>query len=339
MKNFDEVCIELRNNPKVWTVTGVAGFIGSNIAEKLLSTNQIVIGLDNFSTGNKKNLDQLKASVSEENYKNFTFVEGDIRNTNDCLKVTAEADYVLHQAALGSIPRSINDPHTSNEVNVSGFLNMIDASRKNTVKNFVYASSSSVYGDLKTLPKYEDKIGKPLSPYANTKLINELYANVYQNTYGFASTGLRYFNVYGKRQDPSGAYAAVIPLWISSMLNNKAVFINGDGETSRDFCFIDDVVQMNILSAVQKNNEQSRIFNVSVGGRTTLNELYAILKKLVSKIGVEVSEKPIYRDFREGDVRHSQASVDKAIKEIGYKPTYSIEDGLAKSIDWYKENI
>ena len=339
MKDYEEICNELKDNPKVWAVTGAAGFIGSNIVEKLLTINQKVIGLDNFSTGKRKNLDQITSSISDELCSNFTFVEGDIRNIKDCLSITQKTDYVLHQAALGSIPRSINDPHTSNEVNVSGFLNMLDASKSNKVKNFIYASSSSVYGDLETLPKYEEKIGKPLSPYANTKLVNEQYASVYQNTYGFCSTGLRYFNVYGQRQDPSGAYAAVIPLWISSMLNDREIFINGDGETSRDFCFIEDVIQMNIMCAVNANSDRSRVFNVSVGGRTTLNELYKIIKKLVMLQGVKVLKQPIYRGFREGDVRHSQASVAKAVKEIGYKPNFKIEEGLARSIEWYKENI
>ncbi len=274
MTQFVQVCDELKNNPKTWLITGVAGFIGSNLLETLLSLNQKVIGLDNFSTGFQHNLDEVQSLVSEQQWKNFTFFEGDIRLLEDCQKVCATVDYVLHQAALGSVPRSIADPIMTNSANITGFLNMLVAARDANVKSFTYAASSSTYGDHPALPKVEENIGKPLSPYAVTKYVNELYADVFAKTYGFQTIGLRYFNVFGKRQNPNGAYAAVIPKWTAAMIAGDDVFINGDGETSRDFCFIENTVQANILAATTQNEEaKNQVYNVAVGDRTTLNDL------------------------------------------------------------------
>ncbi len=330
MSLYNKIKNELRDNPKTWLVTGCAGFIGSNILEELLTLGQHVVGLDNFATGHQRNLDEVQALVSAEQWSCFHFCEGDIREIDTCHQVCKGVDYILHQAALGSVPRSINDPITSNATNISGFLNMLVAARDAEVKSFTYAASSSTYGDHPALPKVEEKIGKPLSPYAVTKYVNELYADVFARTYGFKAIGLRYFNVFGKRQDPNGAYAAVIPKWIAAMIAGDKVFINGDGETSRDFCFIENVVQANLLSATCVDEVKNQVFNVAVGDRTTLNDLFNALKSALNSNKIEYCREPIYQEFRPGDVRHSQADIGKAQRLLGYEPQHRIADGIEK---------
>lgn len=333
---YEQVKDQLLQLPKVWLITGVAGFIGSNLLETLLRLNQQVIGLDNFATGYQKNLDEVQSLVTPEQWQNFRFIEGDIRDFDTCAKACTEVDYVLHQAALGSVPRSINDPITTNSVNISGFLNMLTAARDANVKSFTYAASSSTYGDHPALPKVEENIGKPLSPYAVTKYVNELYADVFARTYGFTAIGLRYFNVFGPRQDPNGAYAAVIPKWTAAMIAGEEVFINGDGETSRDFCFIDNTVQANILAATtQDDDAKNQVYNVAVGDRTTLNDLFDAIKIALNENGIPYIKEPVYRDFRAGDVRHSQADVSKIIHKLGYEPTYRIANGIKLANQWY----
>ncbi|NVO99678.1 Vi polysaccharide biosynthesis UDP-N-acetylglucosaminuronic acid C-4 epimerase TviC [Photobacterium damselae subsp. damselae] len=336
MTRYEQIQLELLQSPKTWLVTGVAGFIGSNLLEKLLKLNQVVVGLDNFATGYQYNLDEVKSQVSETQWERFTFIEGDIRESRVCQQAVQGVDYVLHQAALGSVPRSIEDPLTTNETNITGFLNMLDAARQEDVKSFTYAASSSTYGDHPVLPKVEENIGNPLSPYAVTKYVNELYAGVYARTYGFKTIGLRYFNVFGKRQDPNGAYAAVIPKWTSAMIHNEEVFINGDGKTSRDFCFIDNTVQMNILAATAPEDVKDSVYNVAVGDRTTLNDLYRSIQDALAENNIQHTAEPTYRDFRTGDVRHSQADISKAIKKLGYRPEFRILDGISKAMPWYK---
>ena len=338
---YNQIKNELKNNPKTWLVTGVAGFIGSNLVETLLILNQNVIGLDNFATGHKYNLEHIKSSVTSEQWKNFNFVEGDITNFDTCLIITKDVDIVLNQAALGSVPRSIDNPVNSNNTNVSGFLNMLTASKDNGVKRFVYASSSSVYGDSQELPKVEERTGNLLSPYAVTKYVNELYMGVFYKCYGFESIGLRYFNVFGKRQDPNGAYAAVMPKWISAILNGEDVYINGDGETSRDFTYIDNVVQANIMAGMTRNTEAfAKAYNTAAGGRETLNNLYnAISNGLKDKLPELNIKEPIYRDFRAGDIRHSNANIDQAKTLLGYEPTHTLEEGLKESLQWYINDI
>jgi UDP-N-acetylglucosamine 4-epimerase len=350
---YNQLKTRLATEPHTWLITGVAGFIGSNLLETLLKLNQRVVGLDNFATGHQRNLDEVQSLVTPEQWSNFNFIQGDIRNLDDCRKamcfvhsreggglvrkVDDPVEYVLHQAALGSVPRSVLDPIATNETNISGFLNMLVAARDAKVKRFVYAASSSTYGDHPGLPKVEDKIGKPLSPYAVTKYVNELYADVFARTYGFNTIGLRYFNVFGPRQDPDGAYAAVIPKWIASMIKGELVYINGDGETSRDFCYIENVRQINLLAATTKNAEAlNQVYNVAVGDRTTLNQLYEQLhlNLLPSYPHLQVS-KPVYRDFRAGDVRHSLADIRKSTTLLGYQPTHRINDGLKVAMDWY----
>lgn len=338
---FNQQVDKLLNNPKKWLVTGCAGFIGSNLTEFLLSKKQMVIGLDNFSTGKKENIEDIKNQVGEELAKNFTFVEGDIRDIECCKKVMEGVDYVLHQAALGSVPRSIEDPKNSHDSNVNGFLNMLIASKEVGVKRVVYASSSSVYGDHPQLPKVEAQIGTQLSPYAVTKYINELYADVFYKCYGLETVGLRYFNVFGKRQDPDSIYAAVMPKWIKAMMSNEEVFINGDGKTSRDFCFIDNVVQMNFLAAISENKSSiNQIYNVACHDQTDLNTLFELLRSGLEKHFLHLAQfKPTYRDFRAGDVRHSFANIEKANELIGYKPTHMLKDGIEKSLNWYRTNL
>ncbi|MCG7531158.1 NAD-dependent epimerase/dehydratase family protein [Psychrobium sp. MM17-31] len=335
MSKYKHVKQQLIAKPKVWLITGVAGFIGSNLLEELLKLNQEVIGLDNFSTGYRHNLSEVRELVSDEQWERFTFIEGDIREYDNCLEALRGVDYVLHQAALGSVPRSVADPISSNESNITGFLNMLQASKELKVKSFTYAASSSTYGDHPVLPKMEDNIGNPLSPYAVTKYVNELYANVFARVYGFKSIGLRYFNVFGKRQDPDGSYAAVIPKWTASLLNDDEIFINGDGNTSRDFCFIENTVQMNILAATAKDEAKDKIYNVAVGDRTSLNELFQLLKDTLNVIGTKVDREPIYRDFRAGDVRHSQADISRASELLGYLPEFNVASGIEKSMPWY----
>ena len=332
---YQQVAEALVNKPKTWLITGVAGFIGSNLLENLLLLNQKVVGLDNFSTGFQHNLDEVQSLVTSEQWQCFTFIEGDIRNLADCQTACADVDYILHQAALGSVPRSIADPINTNDTNISGFLNMLVAARDANVASFTYAASSSTYGDHPALPKVEEAIGKPLSPYAVTKYANELYAEVFARTYGFHTIGLRYFNVFGKRQTPDGAYAAVIPKWTAAMIQGDDIYINGDGDTSRDFNFIENAVQANILAATADDDAKNQVYNVAVGGRTTLNTLFTALKDNLSINGVDYSQAPIYRDFREGDVRHSQADISKIKSALGYDPQFDVVQGIKKAMPWY----
>ncbi len=337
MTKYEQIQQELVESPKTWLVTGVAGFIGSNLLEKLLKLDQTVVGLDNFATGHQHNLDEVKGLVSEAQWDRFTFIEGDIREPKTCQQAVKGVDYVLHQAALGSVPRSIADPLTTNAANITGFLNMLDAAKEEGVSSFTYAASSSTYGDHPALPKVEENIGNPLSPYAVTKYVNELYAGVYARTYGFKTIGLRYFNVFGRRQDPNGAYAAVIPKWIDKAIRGDDIVINGDGETSRDFCYIDNVVQMNILATCADESSRNEIYNVAVGDRTTLNELYMMIKEGVKKLNIKSESSVEYDEFRKGDVRHSQASTKKAEKKLGYCNKVNIKEGMDKSIKYYHD--
>ena len=340
MTQYEQTTQTLANDPKQWLITGVAGFIGSNLLETLLKLDQTVVGLDNFATGHRKNLDEVQSLVSAEQWQRFRFIEGDIRKVDDCHEACKGANYVLHQAALGSVPRSLADPIATNETNISGFLNMLVAARDAEVSSFTYAASSSTYGDHPALPKVEDAIGKPLSPYAVTKYVNELYAEVFARSYGFKSVGLRYFNVFGRRQDPDGAYAAVIPKWTAAMIANDDVYINGDGETSRDFCYIDNTVQANILAATSTNTDaKDQVYNVAVGDRTTLNELFNSIKSALAENDVQYDKEPVYRDFREGDVRHSQADVTKAKNLLGYNPQFDISQGIDKAMPWYVKSL
>lgn len=339
MTAYRQLLETLATNPKTWLITGVAGFIGSNLLEHLLKLNQRVVGLDNFATGHQHNLDEVKRLVSSKQWLNFTFIEGDIRSLDDCHKACTGVDYVLHQAALGSVPRSIDDPVSTNATNISGFLNMLVAAHEACVKSFTYAASSSTYGDHPALPKMEENIGKPLSPYAVTKYANELYADVFAKTYGFNTIGLRYFNVFGKRQDPNGAYAAVIPKWAASMLLGDQVLINGDGETSRDFCFIENAIQANLLAASARDSVKNEVYNVAVGDRTSLNNLYRALQAAFSENGKTCVNEPVYRDFRVGDVRHSQADISKASSNLGYAPEYDVKEGISKAMPWYVQNV
>jgi len=339
VSNYQEAKVQLKSSPKVWLITGVAGFIGSNLLEHLLKLDQTIIGLDNFATGHQHNLDEVQLLVTEAQWQKFNFIEGDIREYETCISAVKGVDYVLHQAALGSVPRSIADPISSNGANISGFLNVLQAAKEEGVKSFTYAASSSTYGDHPALPKVEENIGNPISPYAVTKYVNELYAGVYARSYGFKTIGLRYFNVFGKRQDPNGAYAAVIPKWTAAMIQDKNVFINGDGETSRDFCFIENTVQMNILAATAPDQAKDQVYNVAVGARTTLNDLYSLIKASLVSGGVQVTANPVYRDLRAGDVRHSQADISKATKTLGYQPKYNLRDGIKAAMPWYVEHL
>ena len=338
---YEKLQAQLLQQPKRWLITGVAGFIGSNLLETLLKLNQEVIGLDNFSTGFQHNFDEVQNLVTDEQWKRFSFLEGDIRNIDDCMTACKGVDYVLHQAALGSVPRSIEDPITTNENNISGFLNMLVAAKDTSVSRFVYAASSSTYGDHPDLPKEEDKIGNPLSPYAVTKLVNELYTDVFAKTYQFKCIGLRYFNIFGQRQDPNGAYAAVIPKWFAGLIKDETVFINGDGETSRDFCFIENAVQANLLAATATDeNAANQVYNVAFGERTTLNELYKLIQeRVIASNQTAQDAAPVYRDFRAGDVRHSLADISKAASLLGYQPDFSVVTGLDKAAEWYIKNL
>jgi UDP-N-acetylglucosamine 4-epimerase len=329
---YSNTLIDLASNPRTWLVTGVAGFIGSNLLEKLLELNQAVIGLDNFSTGSQKNLDLVKQAVTAEQWNRFRFIQGDICDLGTCQQALSQGvDYVLHQAALGSVPRSIHDPIASNLNNVTGFLNMLVASRDAKVKTFVYAASSSTYGDHPGLPKVEDQIGKPLSPYAVTKYVNELYADVFTSAYGFRAIGLRYFNVFGPRQDPNGPYAAVIPKWMEQIQEGQVVQINGDGQTSRDFCYVENAVQANLLAALASEEAKGQVYNVAVGQQTSLNELFESLKTIMAKPGAKSS----HGDFRKGDVRHSLANIHKARQRLGYDPEVDCQEGLRRTVRYY----
>ena len=335
--SYEALQANLRSAPRRWLVTGVAGFIGSNLLETLLGLEQEVTGLDNFATGHQRNLDEVRSAVGEARWSRFKFIEGDIRVADDCRRACEAADIVLHQAAIGSVPRSLADPITTNAVNIDGFLNMLVAARDAGVKRFVYAASSSTYGDHPGLPKVEERIGAPLSPYAVTKYVNELYADVFGRNYGLPHIGLRYFNVFGPRQDPEGAYAAVIPRWISAMIDGRAVHVYGDGSTSRDFCYIANAVQANLLAAcTDKTEALNQVYNVAVGDRTTLNELFALLRENLARLVPKFSvAEPVYGAFRAGDVKHSQANIGKAVRLLGYGPSHRVGDGLAEAMPWY----
>ena len=341
MTRYQEIRTQLQSSPHKWLVTGVAGFIGSNLLETLLKLDQEVVGLDNFSTGHKYNLEQVCQSVSEEQCSRFQLITGDIRELEDCRSACSGVDYVLHQAALGSVPRSLEDPLLTNENNINGLINMLVAARDAEVSRFVYAASSSTYGDHPGLPKVEDSIGKPLSPYAVTKYVNELYAEVFARCYGFRTIGLRYFNIFGPRQDPEGAYAAVIPKWVAGMIENETVSINGDGETSRDFCYIDNAVQANLLAAtVDRVEATNQVYNVAVGHRTTLNELFESIRSGLEGHFEHLQDyKPVYRDFRPSDVRHSLADISRAKELLSYAPTHRLRDGLGEALEWYIEDL
>jgi len=341
MTIYSNITARLAHHPRTWVITGVAGFIGSNLLETLLGLDQQVIGLDNFSTGHRHNLEDVQSLVTQKQWSGFSFVQGDIRELSTCRQVCEQADYVLHQAALGSVPRSIEDPITTNANNISGFLNMLVAARDAGVQRFVYAASSSTYGDHPGLPKVEDAIGRPLSPYAVTKYVNELYADVFVRTYGFKPIGLRYFNIFGRRQDPNGAYAAVMPKWFAGMLAKEPVYINGDGETSRDFCYIDNCVQANILAATAEHPDApGQVYNVAFGERTTLNELFTLIRDRVAGQRPDLAiPDPVYRDFRPGDVRHSLADITRARNLLGYEPTHSVRQGLDQAAAWYVASL
>lgn len=336
MSAYDDLIAALPGAPRTWLVTGAAGFIGSNLIERLLTLDQRVVGIDNFSTGHQRNLDEVRGAVSAAQWERFRFFEADIRNLGDCRRACEGVDHVLHQAALGSVPRSVEDPITTNDSNITGFLNVLVAARDEKVKSFVYAASSSTYGDEPTLPKIEDRIGKPLSPYAVTKYVNELYASVFARNYGFQAIGLRYFNVFGRRQDPDGAYAAVIPKWTAALLKNESVLIYGDGETSRDFCYVENAVQANLLAATKASPYAcDQVYNVAVGRRTTLNELFLDLQQALRENGISCDQTPTYQDFRAGDIRHSQADIEKAKRLLGYSPSHDVRSGLRESMTWY----
>ena len=344
MRKYEELQDHLKKNQYTWLISGVAGFIGSNLLEKLLSLDQKVVGLDNFITGHRHNIEKaindasLLSNKSIENIsQNFNFIEGDIASLEDCKNACNGIDYVLHQAALGSVPRSIKNPINTNNTNINGFLNILIASKDSNVRRFVYASSSSVYGDHPALPKFEDNIGTPLSPYALTKVVNELYAQVFARNYEFKTIGLRYFNVFGKRQDPNGAYAAVIPKWINNIIEKNDSFINGDGQTSRDFCYIENAIQMNLLAALTDSEPAlNQVYNVGLNDQTTLNELYKIIENgLIKTTAKNMNIRPIYTDFRAGDVLHSRANISKAQSLLGYEPEWSVQEGMKKTIEWY----
>ena len=341
MSAYQELKGKLTGSREKWLVTGVGGFIGSNLLETLLKHEQSVVGFDNFATGKRANLEQVRGLVNPIQWGRFRFLEGDIRDLRACRAACAGTQYVLHQAALGSVPRSMEDPQSSHESNVDGFFNMLLAAREAGVKRFVYASSSAVYGDHPGLPKTEDKIGVPLSPYAATKLINEVYSQTFARAFGFQPIGLRYFNVFGPRQDPEGAYAAVIPKWVAALLKSQTVFINGDGETSRDFCYVENVVQANLLAAASPNPEAlNQAYNIALGERTTLNQLFDMIQVALRKIRPALPEqKPVYRDFRAGDVRHSLADISRAKRLLGYEPTHRIQAGLDLAMQWYCGNV
>jgi len=341
MKSYEEVRQSLEDRPRTWLVTGAAGFIGSHLLEALLALDQRVVGLDNFSTGKRENLQLVSDSLGEAKRRRLVFIEGDIRSLDVCRQACRGVDVVLHQAALGSVPRSIEDPLCSHANNVTGFLDMLVAARESGVPRFVYAASSAVYGDSPGLPKVEARIGRPLSPYGATKLMNELYAEVFARCYAFDSIGLRYFNVFGPRQDPEGAYAAVIPRWIAAMIRNAPVAINGDGETARDFCYVENAVQANLLAAcVEEPQALNQVYNVAVNERTSLNELFGMIRAALEPSHPHVRAiEPQYRDFRPGDVRVSQADIGKARSLLGYRPAWRVRQALDRTVHWYVERL
>jgi UDP-N-acetylglucosamine 4-epimerase len=334
---YPAVKAQLLAAPKTWLVTGAAGFIGSNLVEALLRLDQRVVGLDNFANGHKRNLERIQTLVEPDQWQRLQFNEGDICSLETCRRMVDGVDYVLHEAALGSVPRSLANPIRTNETNISGFLNMLVASQDAEVQRFVFAASSSTYGDHPGLPKVEDRIGRPLSPYAVTKYVNELYAEVFARCYGFPTIGLRYFNVFGPGQSPDGAYAAVIPLWFAGLLHRQTVFINGDGESSRDFCFVANVIQANLLAATTQEPEAlNQIYNVALGDRTTLNELFHMIRERVGRtLPAALDMEPAYRPFRDGDVKHSQADIRKARRLLGYAPTHRVAAGLDLTTPFY----
>lgn len=339
--NYDACLADLRQNPRTWLVTGVAGFIGSNLMQTLLENGQTVVGLDDFTTGHQHNLNAVLAEVEvshgQDAAKRFSFVEGSIQNPYDCMQACRGVDVILHQAALGSVPRSLKQPLRYHHNNSTGFVNMLEAARHSGVKRFVYASSSSVFGDSPVLPKLEDNIGKPLSPYALSKCSNEHYADLYGRVYDMECMGLRYFNVFGRRQDPQGAYAAVMPLWFKNFIHHLPVHINGDGETSRDFCYIDNAVQANILCGITDNPDAANtVYNVACGERTSLNQLFGMIRDLVAERYPHARDmQPNYRDFRPGDVRHSLADISRARNLLGYEVLADVREGLKRTADWY----
>lgn len=322
-----------------WLVTGAAGFIGSNLVEALLALEQEVVGFDNFATGHRRNIAQVLDAVGSAAAARFTIVEADIRDRGACTRAVDGVDVILHQAALGSVPRSLVEPLTSHDVNVTGFANMIEAARQAGVPRFLYAASSSTYGDEPSLPKREERIGNPLSPYAATKLANEIYAAVYARSYGYRATGLRYFNIFGPRQDPEGAYAAVIPKWVAAMIAGDEIVINGDGETSRDFCFVANAVQANLRGALAPDEAQGEVFNVAVGERTTLNDLHRLIAEGLGRLGIAYRRPPRHGEFRAGDVRHSLADVGKAERMLGYRASHDLAAGLAAALPWYVADL
>nr|WP_255703410.1 NAD-dependent epimerase/dehydratase family protein [Lysobacter sp. GX 14042] len=329
----------MRDRPRHWLLTGCAGFIGSNLLEALLRLDQQVVGLDNFATGFRHNLDEVRGLVTPAQWARFRFIEGDVCRLDTCQRACDGAEHVLHQAALGSVPRSLADPIATNRANIDGFLNMLVAARDAGVASFTYAASSSTYGDHPALPKVEDRIGKPLSPYAVTKYVNELYADVFAGSYGFQSIGLRYFNVFGRRQTPAGAYAAVIPKWTAAMIRGEDVVINGDGETSRDFTFVENAIQANLLAATATDGARTRVYNMAAGDRNTLRQLFDAIRGALRRCGVEYAREPVYRDFRPGDVRHSLADVSLARELLGYVPTHRLAQGLAEAMPWYVRHL
>ena len=331
----DDFADRLTATSRRWLVTGAAGFIGSNLVEALLAAGQQVVGLDNFATGHRSNLDEVNAAVGKKLWSGFRLVEADIRDRDACARAVDGVELVLHQAALGSVPRSLADPLTSHDVNVTGFVNMLDAARLAGVRRLVYAASSSTYGDEPNLPKREDRIGNPLSPYAATKLADEIYAAVYARSYDCESIGLRYFNVFGPKQDPDGPYAAVIPKWIAAMLAGKPIEIYGDGSTSRDFCYVANAVQANLRAALAPAEAVNQVYNVALGERTTLNQLFVLLRDGLARHQVHYDREPAYADFRRGDVRHSEADISRARELLGYAPTHRIGDGIAEALPWY----
>jgi UDP-N-acetylglucosamine/UDP-N-acetylgalactosamine 4-epimerase len=337
---YDEVQRSLRAAPRRWLVTGAAGFIGSNLVQLLLELGQEVVGLDNFATGHRRNLDEVIACVGPDAASRFRFIEGDIRDLDTCRAACQDAIFVLHEAALGSVPRSLKDPIATNESNVTGFLNMLVAASEAGVRRLVYAASSSTYGDHPGLPKVEDRIGRPLSPYAVTKYVNELYADVFHRSYGLETIGLRYFNVFGRRQDPDGAYAAVIPRWVGQLLRGERCRINGDGDTSRDFCYVDNALQANLLAATAPADAAGEVYNVAVGDRTTLNELYRLIRDGLESLQPGLTNAPpIYADFRAGDVRHSMADTTKIRERLGYSPRFTVYNGLNAALPWYVQTL
>lgn len=334
----DDLSSRLSDAGGRWLVTGAAGFIGSNIVEALMTADQHVVGLDNFATGHRSNLDEVKAKVGGDRWARFQFIEVDIRDREACARAVDGVDFILHQAALGSVPRSMADPLNSHDANVTGFVNLLDAARLAGVKRFVYASSSSVYGNEPNLPKREERVGQPLSPYAATKAINEVYASVYKQAFGFPSIGLRYFNVFGPRQDPNGPYAAVIPKWLDAMTEGRQIEVYGDGTTSRDFCYVANAVQANVRAALAGDEAQNQVYNVAVGGRTSLTELFGLLRDALSRHQVHYTKEPVYADFRPGDVLHTEADIAKACSLLGYSPTHDLSEGIAEALPWYLQS-